>query len=154
VKSESDYCPPEIGTVVKLRSTNADDPRLSPVMEIASILGKGGLISEHMKLQGYKEELRVRFDVYENRRPKRKHGEQWIDGGKQLCVFHPVTYLPFFLNHTGSRVCELCSGKLAVNEIVTLLKKEYSLVTKESITKDLVGFLLLLEELDLLEFEG
>lgn len=151
---EKDYCPPEIGTVVKLRSTNAEDPRLAPVMEIASILGKGGLISEHMKLRSHKEELRVQFDEYAKRRPKRKHGEQWIDGGKQLCVFHPVTYLPFFLNHAGSRVCEFCNGKLDVDEIVTLLKKEYGLVTKESITKDLMTFLLLLEELDLLEFEG
>lgn len=154
MEKKSDYCPPEIGTIVKLRSENADDPRLTPVMEIASILEQGGLINEHMKIQGYKKELKVRYDEYAEKRPKRKHNEQWIDGGKQLGVFHPVTYLPFFLNHTGSCICELCDGKIAIDEIVTLLKKKYSLVTKESITKDLVGFLLLLEELDLLEFEG
>lgn len=151
---KDDYDPPEVGTVFMLRSRYTEDARIGPVKRIATVLEKQGLISEYMKPVGYSDVLKVRLDDYVNKFPTRKHEEHWIDGGKQVAVFHPDTCLPFFLNGSGSGICKLCDGKHSVGELMARSRRKWPLSSKEVLVIDLMKFLLLLEELDLIEFEG
>jgi len=151
---ENVYSPPDVGTVFRLRSKYAEDARLEPVKQIASMLERDGWITEGMKPVGYTDVFTVRLVDYSNKFPTRKHNEHWIDGGKQVAVFHPYTFLPFFLNNSGSSICKYCDSKHSVEEIIALFKKEWPSLTKEVLVTDLMKFLLLLEELDLIEFEG
>ena len=154
LKSKNGYSPPEIGTVLMLRSRYAEDARLRPVEQIASVLETNGLTSQDMKPVGYTEPLKVRLDEYLNKIPVRKHSQHWIDGGKQVAIFQPDTCLPFFLNSSGSRICRLCDGRHSLVEIIALSRKKWPLSSKKVLIRDLVKFLLLLEELDLVAFEG
>ncbi len=100
------------------------------------------------------EGLRVRLKDYLNKSPMRKHEKHWIDGGKQVAVFHPETFLPFFMNNEGSEICRLCSGGHNVGEMIEWSTRRWPSEPKEVLTKDFMKFLLLLEELDLIEFVG
>jgi hypothetical protein len=148
------YDPPEVGTVFMLRSRYTEDARLGPIKRIASVLQRQGLISEDMKPVGYSDIMKVRLGDYANKFPNRKHTEHWIDGGKQVAVFHPDTCLPFFLNVSGSGICRLCDGRHNVGELIALSRKKWPSSSKGVLVTDLMRFLFLLEELDLIEFEG
>jgi hypothetical protein len=150
----TDYNPPEVGTVFLLRSKYAEDPRLDIVKKIGSILESKGMIRGDMKPTGYIEPLRIRLSEYVKKFPLRKHKGHWIDGGKQVAVFHPDTFIPFFLNDSGSRIARLCNGKHPIREMIARSKKESPSVPEETLVNNLMKFLLLLEELDLIEFVG
>lgn len=137
-----------------LRSRYTEDARLDPVKGIASVLEEQGLISEYMKPVGYSDVLKIRLDDYVNKFPTRKHGKHWIDGGMQVAVFHPDTCLPFFLNFSGSGICKLCDGRHSVGDLMALSRVKWPLLSEEVLVVDLMKFLLLLEELDLIKFEG
>ena len=149
---EGEYEPPEVGTVFRLRSRYAEDARLEIVRKMASALEDKGLITEDMKPVGYSERLRIRLDEYVRKIPARKHEGHWIDGGAQVAVFNPDTFFPFFFNHHGSQICRLCDGISTVGQIVASSAKERPTVIERALTEDIIRFLLLLEELDLIEF--
>ena len=154
MKAKASYSCPEIGTVFKLASNFAQDIRLGPINNIADVLEKQGLISEHMKPLGYCETLKVRLSDYLNKSPRRKHDQHWIDGGRQVAVFNPETCLPFFMNESGSKICRLCDGTHKVGELIESSQKNWPSVEKKVLVQDLLQFLFLLQELDLVEFEG
>ena len=148
------YTSPEIGTIIPLRSEYSEDGRVHLVKKIADLLERKGLINDNSKPHAQAPELTIRLDEYVNKRPVRRHENRWIDGGRQLSIFHPETGLPFFLNISGSEICRLCNGKRKVGELLTWLKKEWRSVPDEVLVKDLMKFLFLLEELDLVELVG
>ena len=152
MEQKSEYDSPEVGTVFMLRSRYSEDPRLNPIKKLASILEEKGMISWDMQPVGYTETLKIRLSDYAKKLPTRKYSENWIDGGKQISVFHPHTCLPFFFNKSGSRICKLCDGKHCTEDIITMSKKEWPSLTNNKLVIDLMRFLLLLEELDLIEF--
>ena len=152
---KSEYDAPGIGTISPMSSRYAQDARTNFVKKIGSVLENQGLINREMIPIVQNEGLRVRLDEYLGKVPVRKHERHWIDGGKQLAVFHPVTNLPFFMNISGSKICRLFNRKSTVAEIITQFKREWAHQKSDKILiRDLVRFLLLLEELDLIEFLG
>jgi len=154
LKAKASYRCPEIGTVFKLASNFAQDIQLGPIKDIAAVLEKQGLISDYMKPIGYCEALKVRLSDYLNKSPKRKYDKHWIDGGRQVAVFHPETCLPFFMNESGSKICRLCDGNHKIGRLIELSQKSWPSVNTKVLVRDLLKFLFLLEELDLVEFEG
>jgi hypothetical protein len=153
LRQKDDYFPPAVGTVLPLRSKYADDIRLDLVKKVADILENMNFISQNMKPRDHKEQLKIRLHEYLLKFPVRKLSGFWIDGGRQVAVFNPDSFLPFFMNRTGSRICRLCNGECSVREIINKSKRRY-MVAEEVFLQDLMKFLLLLEELDLLEFRG
>jgi hypothetical protein len=145
------YDPPEVGTVFPLRSNYAEDFRLDFVKKVASVLENMNLISLNMKSFGHIERMKIRIDEYVNKIPVRKQKGCGIDGGKQVSVFHPDSFLPFFMNSSGSRISRLCNGNHTIGEIITRSKGRRD-VAEETLVEDVMKFLLLLEELDLIEF--
>lgn len=148
------YESPEVGTIFPLRSKYAEEFRIDLLRKVAFVLENEGLIPVGMAPREQSEGLRIRLDDYLNKSPRRKHENNWIDGGKQVAVFHPDTFLPFFPNKTGSEICRLCNGKHTIGEMIGQSKRKWRFETEEILTKDLMKFLLLLEELDLIEFKG
>ncbi len=147
------YDPPEVGTVFPLRSKYAEDIRLDFVKKVAFALENMGLIGANMKPLGHTERQKIRIDEYVNKFPVRKQKGYWIDGGRQVAVFHPDSFLPFFMNNAGSRICRLCNGKNSIGEIINRSKRRH-VQAEEILVEDVMKFLLLLEELDLIEFRG
>ena len=66
--------------------------------------------------------ITIRFDEFVGKHPVRRHGKHWIDGGSQVVGIHPDTYIPFFINSTGSEVCRLCDGEKSVGTIISDLE--------------------------------
>jgi len=151
---ERTYASPEVGTVIPLRSEHSEDSKILLAKKIADAIENEGWISSYLKPHAQAPELTVRIDEYMDMRPVRKHENRWIDGGKQLSVLHPDTCLPFFLNSSGSEICRLCNGKHTIRGLIVWLKKEWCFIPDEILVKDLMQFLLLLKELDLLEIIG
>ena len=148
---EKEYDFPEIGTVFPLRSKHTEDFRLELTKKVGLVLEDLGLIQDFMNPIGYSEPLKIRIKEYENKFPFRKYKECWIDGGMQLAVFHPDSFLPFFLNKSGSIICKLCNGKHSVKQIITRFRRK-SRVADKILVEKVMSFLLLLDELDLIEF--
>jgi len=151
---ENEYDPPGVGTITLLRSRDAEDVRADLVKKIGLILENKGLISKDMVPPVESRGLRIRLNAYVNKYPVRKHEKHWVDGGRQIAVLHPETYLPFFLNASGSKICRLCDGEHTVKKIMTQLKNEWHFQPEKVLVRDLMKYLLLLEELDLIEFVG
>jgi len=118
------------------------------------VLENKGLISKDMVPTVQTKSLIIQLEEYADKYPVRRHERHWIDGGEQIAVLHPETYQPFFLNISGSKTCRLCDGNYNVGEIITQLKNEWHFLSEKVLVKDLLRFLLLLEELDLIEFVG
>ena len=108
MSEKENYDSPEIGTVFPLRSKYSEEVRVDFVKKIASILESMDLISGNMKPAGLTKSLTIRLDAYLNKFPVRKQKGFWIDGGKQVGVFNPDSFLPFFMNNFGSKICRLC----------------------------------------------
>ncbi len=104
-----------------------------------------------MKPFGFADAYVVELDRYRNLVPFRKHADHWIDGGKQVAVYHPITCLPFFLNNSGSSLIRLFNKDTSVGQILSWAKKMWS--QSEDLDKDIMKFLLLLDELDLIELK-
>jgi hypothetical protein len=150
---KNEYDPPGIGTISPMTSRYAEDIGKKFVTQIASVLEDKGLLNTQVIPFTPQEALKVRLNDYLKKVPVRKHNRHWIDGGRKIAVFHPITNLPFFLNDSGSKICKLCNGKNTVTKIIQRFSKEWTTEkTDEILTKDLMKFLLLLEELDLINF--
>jgi hypothetical protein len=146
------YESPEVGTVFPLSSDYAENVYVDLVKKIACVLEDKELISETMKPKTPLPTLQIKLCEYMGKFPVRRHKEHWIDGGNQVAVFNPNTFLPFFLNPSGSKIIRLCDGKTKTGEIMTQLRKEWNSIPGGVLVKDLMQFMLLLEELDLIEF--
>jgi hypothetical protein len=153
LREKSDYVSPEVGTVFPLNSKYSEDVGLDFVKKIAYILENEGLIDSYMIPASQVERLEISFDAYVNKCPLRKNKEYWNDGIKQVSAFHPDSFLPFFMNESGSRLCRLCNGKQNIGSILKKLTQQYR-VSQETLFEDVLKFLFLLEELDLIEFRG
>jgi hypothetical protein len=152
---KNEYDPPGIGTISPMASRYAEDAGSHFVKQIGSVLENKGLINGGAIPFISHDAKKVRLDDYLRRVPVRKYNERWIDGGKQVAVFHPITNLPFFMNYSGSKISRLCNGKYTIANILTKFRKEWaSQKPDNALTKDLMKFLLLMEELGLIEFLG
>jgi hypothetical protein len=145
------YEHPKVGTVFDLRSRYTEDAGLGFVKRLGFELEKKGLISEDMRPTGYIEKLRAKIGELIDKTPMRKHEGHWVDGGIQVAVFDPDTFFPFFFNASGSRICRLCDGKHTIKEIISKSGADLAMLAKSALAKDIVRFLLLLEELGLIE---
>jgi hypothetical protein len=154
MSQENEYDPPGIGTISPLRSKYATDVKTVLIEKMSPILEQQGLIEKDFWPPFPNEVIGVRLSEYGGKFPVRKHERHWIDGGEQIAVFHPETYLPFFLNPSGSKICKLCDGEHDIQTIINQFIKEWSFLPEEVLVRDLLKFLLLLEELDLIEFVG
>jgi hypothetical protein len=149
---ENEYDPPGIGTVSPLRSKYAADIETDLVKKVGGILQERGLIGNDWA-QPVQKPLTVKLQDYVGKHPVRRHSNHWVQSSSQIAILHPETYLPFFLNSTGSDVCELCDGEHSVKEIIDALKTQWPSVSENILIKDLIKFLLLMEELGLIEFK-
>jgi hypothetical protein len=149
---ESEYDAPGIGTVAPLRSKFAGDVETDLVKKVGGILQERGLIGCDWA-QPVQTPIIIKLRDYIGKRPVRMHSSHWVRGSSQIAILHPETYLPFFLNPTGSDVCELCDGEHTVKEIIDVQKMWWSSVSEKILVEDLLKFLLLLEELGLIEFK-
>jgi len=149
---KEEYEAPEVGTVTRLKSRYADTTGLDLVKKIAVALENKGWITGDMMPVGYVEKLRIRLDDYVNKYPVRMHQQNWVDGGKQVAVMNADTLFPFFFNNLGSRICKFCDGKRTVGEMIAMTSEEFQGISHQVLNEDILKFLLLLEELDLIEF--
>jgi hypothetical protein len=147
---EDDYDYPAVATLFSLRSRNAEDSSIDLVRRIGTVLGEKDLISSVVTLPDQKY-LEVQYEEYAKKRPIRKHPEHWVDGGEQIAGIHPDTFLPFFINPSGSVICRLCKGNLCIEEMLEELKLLWPFLSEDILLNNLLSFLLLLEEMDLVE---
>jgi len=151
---KTDYEPPGIGTVFQTMSKFARADKLVLIKRLASLVGNNDLIIEKAEPSSHDRVLRVRLNDYLDKCPIRKHKKHWIDTGEQIAVFHPVRSVPFFLNKFASIICRFCNGENNIRDMIVWSRKEWPLLSKQIIDKDIMKFLLLLEELDLIRFIG
>ncbi len=147
---EEEYDHPAVATLFPLRSRNAEDSSIDLVRRIGAVLKEKELIETEVDLPGQKY-LEVQYEEYARKRPVRKHTEHWVDGGEQIAGIHPDTFLPFFLNSSGSTICRLCEGNLCIEEMLEELKLQWPFLPEEILLNNLLSFLLLLQEMDLVE---
>jgi hypothetical protein len=108
---------------------------------------------EDFKILPFREDkLIVSLKEYIDSYPSRIHNKHWIDSGKQVSVIHPETYLPFFFNFTGSKIIRLCDGKHKLQDILDTFKWNWPIIPEKDLEIDFLEFLLLLNELDLINF--
>lgn len=150
-KPQEAYNPPGVGSIVPLRSQNASDISAKLVKKISQLLQSNGYLEDFMILPFSEDKLNISMKDYLDAYPSRIHSEHWIDSGKQVSAIHPETYLPFFFNHTGSKIIRLFDGEHNLKEILNEFKKEWSAVPEKELEIDLIQFLLLVDELDLIE---
>jgi hypothetical protein len=150
---KDEYDPPGIGTIAPLFSAHAQDATKNFVKQIGLTLENKGLINAQSNVFMPHKPLKVRIDNYRDKTPVRRHNKHWIDGVKQIAVFHPITNLPFFINSSGSKICRLLDGKYTIAKLINRFNKEWQLQKPSDVlTRDFMKFLLLLEELDLIEY--
>jgi hypothetical protein len=95
--------------------------------------------------------LKIQLDEYLCKHPMRKYETNWIFSSDSAAVYHPRTGIPFWFNPTGSAICFLCDGQHSVQCLITELTKRFSSTSCRQIVHDLLSFLLLLSERDLID---
>lgn len=150
---EEEYDPPAVLTFSYFQSKDSQDRIIDSLNDMGVILKERKLIDKEICLSQRKK-LAIRYNDYSKKHPTRKYSEKWIEDGNRIAGVHPTTYLPFFLNSTGSTICKLCEGKIDVESISRELNRMFPSVSDYILLKDLLSFLLLLEEMDLMEFNG
>jgi hypothetical protein len=147
-----DFDPPVVATIFPLRSRYAENVSTELVNTIGKLLKEKEYIQEEVTVQDTGQALSIHLEDYIRKHPVRKHRRHWIDGGDQLGGVQPETVLPFFLNPAGSRICRLCDGRNSTGEIFQEMKKTWRGLSEKTLITNVMSFLLLLEELDLIEF--
>lgn len=149
-----EYDPPAVATIFPLRSKNAGDIKTELAVRIGEVLAQEKMIDCQVSFPDDGTGITIIFDEFVGMHPVRKHRKYWIDGGSQVVGIHPDTYIPFFINSTGSEICRLCDGEKSVSTMISDLNALWPDVQASVLTRDLVSFLLLLEELDLVDIAG
>jgi len=149
---EPEYDPPAIGGLTPLRSCRAGDLGSDLIEKIGELLVEKGMIPKDAVPEIPKEVFKVKLADYVGKKPLRRYKDNWIDGGDKIAVIHPETYLPFFMNSSCSRICRMCDGDHTVGDIITATQAAWPRVPGKVLVQDLMKALLLLEELDLIEF--
>jgi hypothetical protein len=147
-----DFDPPVVATIFPLRSRYAEEVSTELVNTIGTLLQEKNYIGKSVAVQDSRKALDIKLEDYIRKHPTRKHSRHWIDGGDQIGGVQPDTVLPFFINPTGSRICRLCDGRNSTGEIFHLMKKTWRFLPEKTLINSMMSFLLLLEELDLIEF--
>ena len=150
--NKNEYDSPGIGTVSPLRSKYAGDMETDLVKKVGGILQERGLIGDDWA-RPVQKPLNIKLEDYIGKYPVRMHCNHWIRSSAQIAILHPETYLPFFLNQAASDICELCDGDHTINEILSTLKNNWPSGSEKTLTEDLLKFLLLMEELGLIEID-
>jgi hypothetical protein len=147
-----DFDPPVVATIFPLRSRYAEEVSTELVNTIGTLLKKKKYIKKEVTIQDSGKAREIDLKEYVSKHPVRKHRRHWIDGGDKIGGVQPETALPFFINPAGSLICRLCDGKNTTGEIIGQMKKTWCFLPGESVLNIVMSFLLLLEELDLIEF--
>ena len=150
---EEEYDPPAVLTFSYFKSKDSQDGFIDVLNDMGAILKERKLIDKEIRLS-QREKLAIKYNDYSKKHPTRKYSEKWIEDGNRIAGVHPITYLPFFLNSTGTTICKLCEGKMDVDDISKELNGMFPSTDGYILLKDLLSFLLLLEEMDLMEFNG
>jgi hypothetical protein len=145
-----DYDPPSVSTFSYIKSKDSRDEFIDIFNDMGIILKERKLIDKEIRLT-QRRKLIVQYNDYSSSRPTRKYSEKWISDGDHIAGIHPITYLPFFMNSSGTTICRLCEGEIDIEMICKELNSLYPSIEKSIILNDLLSFLLLLEEMDLLE---
>jgi len=153
MSQEIEYDQPTVATFSPLRSKDAEDPYRDLINNIGSILSERKLIKSKVVLPK-KEKLVVNYPDYAFAHPIRLHPSCWVDDGDHLAGVHPKSSLPFFINSSGSIICRLCTGKNSIEEMHKELKEIWFSVADDVLLRDGLSFLMLLEEMNLIEFVG
>jgi hypothetical protein len=148
-----EYEAPTVGTIIPLRSRFSKDPMIEFIGDLNSLLENKGLINSDAIAPLIEHKYTICLRDYLDKTPFRLHEEHWIDGGKQIAAFHPETYLPFFFNPLGSKICRVCDGKHSVRKILKIFKTKTPTVADTVLQTDILKFLLLLEELQLITLQ-
>ena len=148
---ENDYESPAIATFSYFRSKYSHDIAMDLMTDMGSVLKEKKLLDKEVRF-AQRKKLAIRYKDYSEKYPTIKYSERWIDDGNCIAGVHPYTYLPFFLNAVGSTTCRLCDGKKNINNISAELNRLFPSTDNNILLKDLLSFLLLLEEMDLIEF--
>ena len=149
---EKEYDPPGISTFSFVRSEDARDGFIDLMNDMGVILKERKLVDTEVRLPQRK--LKIDYGDYAKRRPCRKYSSNWIDDGDHIAGMHPKTYLPFFMNSSGSAIYRMCEGKLNIEDIFGEFKRIWPSVSDCLLLEDLLSFLLLLEEIDVLDYKG
>lgn len=137
-----------------MRSKHADNPTTDLIKKISSVLRERGMIEASLMIPLEDNYLTFLLEDYIDSFPIRTHGKNWVAGGDQIAAFHPETNTPFFFNISGSMICKLCDGEHNIRDLISELRKEWPSEREDVLIRDLIRFLLLLEEIDLIEFRG
>jgi hypothetical protein len=147
-----DFDPPIVATIFPLRSRYAGEISAELVNTIGSLLKEKQYISEEVTVEDSGPAREVDWGDYAGKYPVRRHRRHWIDGGDQIGGVQPETVLPFFINPSGSAICRLCDGRNTTAAIIRHMKKSWKFLPEAAVLDNVMPFLLLLEELDLIEF--
>ncbi|PVX23288.1 MAG: hypothetical protein CW691_11040 [Candidatus Bathyarchaeum sp.] len=148
--SQGQYNSPAVGSIGPLMSKDGKDITGDIINSVSSLLAEKGIIKPNAAITIHHHKKVVHKKDYLNIFPKRLHAKQWIDTGNGLAVIHPGTSLPFFLNDTGSKICRLCDGEHTIKDMLNIFHKKWSSLPRKRLETDFLQFLLLVEELDLI----
>ena len=146
------YEPPTAGSIIPLRSKFSKDPMTNLIGDLNSLLENKGLLDRNAIVPLVDHQYTVYLGDYIDKTPLRLHEEYWIDGGEQIAVINPETNIPFFFNCFGSKICRACDGEHSVRRILKVFETENPTVPDKELHTDIMKFLLLLEEIDLISF--
>jgi len=148
---ENEYESPAVATFSYFGSKYSHDVAMDLMNDMGSVLKEKKLLDKEVRF-AQRKKLAIRYKDYSEKYPTIKYSERWIDDGNCIAGVHPYTYLPFFLNTAGSAICRLCDGKKNIDDISAELNRLFQSKDNCILVKDLLSFLLLLEEMDLMEF--
>jgi len=149
---KNEYDAPAVSTFSYFGSKDSHDAAIDLLNDVGSVLREKKLLDKEVQLEQRKK-LMIRHNDYSKKHPTIKYSERWIDDGNCIAGVHPNTYLPFFLNSTGAAICRLCDREMDINSISRELNGLFPSMDYNVLLKDLLSFLLLLEEMDLIEFD-
>jgi len=136
----SGYEPPKVASTHPIRSSFSGDIYIQ--------VGPG-VVDVNLNLRPpRKVRLREYLDLY----PKRKRESHWILEPGWAATFRPLTSTPFWFNKSGKVICLLCDGKHKFRDILSKAIESFPAEDTKQVIRDVLVFLLLLEELDLVEF--
>jgi hypothetical protein len=140
IESSSGYEPPTVASTQRIKSSYSTNPNMKVV---------SGTVKIDLNLAATKKVvLKDYLDLY----PKRAREDHWILAPGWAAAFRPLTSTPFWFNQTGKTVCQICDGKHRLRDLFSEIVKTFPAADPQEVIREVFSFILLLEELDLIEF--
>ncbi|MDI7277391.1 MAG: hypothetical protein QME94_15545 [Anaerolineae bacterium] len=139
IESAPGYEPPRVASTHPVRSSHSGG---------VAIEAAHGVVTLGINLEARRQ---VWLSEYLQVCPKRKRESHWILEPGWAVAYRPFPSIPFFFNSSGRLICTLCDGERDLRGILAEAAACFPDQDARRVARGALGFLLLLEELDLIE---